>query len=455
VSGDRLRGDHELDGRLAGASLLGWLRPAFRLALGHWPFTLGAGFASIGIATATAMLPGLPVGGVAALYADLAIRSLYDLLAASFVTVVAYRLLAEAERVGAVNDWQHTLIRTVQIAGIWWIAACIVGGILLMISWTTFLAGVSSLSRMNDVGDLVGTIVRNRVLGVVIGVVVFLLTPVATAIGVACALSTVHAVRSRDSAFDAVRKSLRLAFDQIWRVIVPTYVLLIVWFLVSLLVMLLALGGLAPGFRLAMFLGIVGSVFAVAYGIALTFVIERTYVPELTQPEGEAATPPPTSAEPRGGAAAAQSSARANAPPAYTGPAQNVAAQIAADLRANQVARLAENVEHGLAADPKFFVGQPDSTLALAKRLGALARPDLALRVMQPYLKEHRQHRQHFTTALFAADVLARDPRRLAEAARFLGQLKTLYPREPMVDQLIKSTERSIAAAAKPTPQPT
>ena len=44
-------------------------------------------------------------------------------------------------------------------------------------------------------------------------------------------------------------------------------------------------------------------------------------------------------------------------------------------------------------------------------------RSDLALRILQPYVKEQQLHRLHLTGALLAADLLARDTQQLAAAA--------------------------------------
>jgi hypothetical protein len=144
-------------------------------------------------------------------------------------------------------------------------------------------------------------------------------------------------------------------------------------------------------------------------------------------------------------------------PPAPLGPLptapREIADLLAADLTANRLQRLAETVEHGLAADARFFLPHPDQTLAVAKRLSAAQRADLALRIVQPYLKEHRGHRQHLTVALFVANLL-RDLKRLQDAAKFLTQVKALYPQEPMVDQLIKITDKAIAAASPAPPEP-
>jgi hypothetical protein len=54
---------------------------------------------------------------------------------------------------------------------------------------------------------------------------------------------------------------------------------------------------------------------------------------------------------------------------------------------------------------------------------------------------------------LFVANLL-RDLKRLQDAAKFLTQVKALYPQEPMVDQLIKITDKAIAAASPAPPEP-
>lgn len=50
--------------------------------------------------------------------------------------------------------------------------------------------------------------------------------------------------------------------------------------------------------------------------------------------------------------------------------------------------------------------------------------------------------------ALYVANLLLNDLCRKAEAARFLGQVKAPYPNEPMVDQLMKATEKAVAESA-------
>lgn len=52
-----------------------------------------------------------------------------------------------------------------------------------------------------------------------------------------------------------------------------------------------------------------------------------------------------------------------------------------------------------LGADPRFVAARPDYTVALAERMAQAQRADLALRVLQPYVKEQQQHRLHLAGA--------------------------------------------------------
>jgi hypothetical protein len=123
-------------------------------------------------------------------------------------------------------------------------------------------------------------------------------------------------------------------------------------------------------------------------------------------------------------------------------------------LRVNSASELADLVERGLTADARFFADHPESTVALAKRMVQAQRPDLALRILQPYVKDHQGHRLHLTGALLAAELLARDANQLPAAARFLARVKVLYPDEPMVDRLIRLTDKAIAESGSASPQP-
>lgn len=427
---------HELDDRLADANMFAWYGPSFRLAFKHWPVSLAACLVSIALNQAFFFvltftpwlhygLPGLVTGA----------GGLFHAIVFVVLGAVAYRFVAQRENVGEVNAWGFLIVRALQIAAVWLVAAALVTGAIV-------LGAVGFGMALNDFADL-GTLI---VLGVILLVVLFLLMPIWFSLAVAGALSTVYAVRSAEGPFGAVAASLRLAFEQKWRVFWPSYLLAILAAVLYWVVNILQ----SAFFGFGLVLALLTTFVTTAVGIMMTFVIERAYAPHLTLPEGGEAgaelpsrpkpglVPPPPRARP----------AAASAAPLPTAPSE-IAALLASDMSAHRVQRVVETVEAGLAADTRFFVAQPDHTLTVAKRLAAVQRSDLALRLMQPYLKEHREHRQHLTVALYVANLL-RDMKRAPDAVRFLAQVKTLYPNEPMVDQLIKITNKALAAEGAP-----
>ena len=496
MSSEGLRYEHGLDRQLADSRLFAWIRPAIHMAIKHWPIAVGAGFATLCALRGLAWVDIVPwSGGLVWSVVESAINATFLVLALSLIEVITYRLLVEKERLGVLNDWGLTLIRTTQIALIWWTASVIVVGVIVYLSFVMLIRDLNALSELQEPLDFVALYARNRFWDIVQLIVYFALAPVFASVAVAALLSNIHAVRSRKPALDCIRDSFRLAFDQRWRVFLGSLIIALVAWLLDFL------GRRIPetdfSFPFAFRYYIEQSVIfaSAAFGLGMTFVIERAYAAHLTLPEESeggaplpgGASPTDTAPSPGGGPPsqpvgamqrasgarapmASPSPAVAIAPPAQassTAPAAPlaqasvtassalppaaphvIAAEIADALRTQQIHRLAENVERGLAADKNFFVSQPDNTLVLAKRLDSQRRSDLALRIALPYLKTQRGHRQHFTTALFVADVLGRDPQRLTEAARFLAQVKALYPREPMLDQMIRKTDDAIAAAA-------
>jgi hypothetical protein len=433
VTDKGLRQGHELDPRLAGANMLAWFRPMFRLLFRHWPITFGAGVAALVVEHLIARLPWpwLQPWWV------IALNGFVQTLALTLVVVSAYRVVAQRESVGtalALNEWSPTLLCAAQIAVVWTALACIAAGAL-------FLAGkalTGLLPQLGSAGAVILVLFFYAVL--VIPIVLFLLAPLWATLAVASALSSVHAVRSLENGLGAVLASLRLAFDQKWRVLWPSYALGL------LAIALYALFTYASIVSSALPAGIVQflTIALTAMGVAMTFVVERAYLPDLgLEPTDEL----PTAAAPGapGAGVGAPAPNRGAAAVAAPSTAADVAALIEDELRSNRTYRLVELVERGVALDANFFAGHPDSTIALAKKLVQAERSDLALRLLQTYLKENRGHRLHLTAALLVANVLARDPRRLADAARFLSQVKTLYPNEPMVDQLMRTAQKAIA----------
>ena len=446
-----LRQGHELDAELAGANLFGWILPAIGLLFRCWPITLGGGVAAVIGEYLLGRLP-WPLferGWVAILH------SVLSGLVYALVVVTAYRILAwkeSSQTALGVNTASRALLVGAQVYVVWTVAILIVAGILM-------LMGIAVGAMLDRSAASAGSIIVGIFFGVLaLPLLILLLSPLWAILSVAGALSTAHAVRSGENGFGAVLVSLRLSFDQKWRVFWPSYVigLLIVGLLVLRWFVQVddsLIYGPNGRYVLAAF-----TIASCAFGLAMTFVIERAYAPDLglswDGTDNAAATPPPAGVDPSTPAGAIAPTALApaaaagvasSASPAPATPSE-IAAMIDQDLRSNQTRRLAELTERGLAADARFFVTHPDSTITLAKKLGQVERADLAVKVLSPFLKDHRAHRLHLSGALLAANLLAKDRKRLPEAARFLERVKALYPNEPMVDQLIRSTAKAIAA---------
>lgn len=420
------RSEHELDAELADANMFAWYVPTFALAFKHWPISLAVGLAALGLDWALARLPWPYFGGP--WWVQLS-RAYLDALTYLVLVAAAYRFLAEREGVGTVNEWGETLFRAAAIATIW-----VVGGALVFGGFTlaTMAVGIAVVPDDAQAFLALGAFV------LVVLLVAFLLMPIWFSLGVASALSSVHAVRSLEGPFGAIGASLRLAFGQKWRVFWPSYLLAIL--VIALFVAAFFMRG--PFVLRGVWLVDVATFLSTALGVTMTFVIERAYAPHLAATDAgaldAAARPADGPSPPRGRGAPVPVAALPEAPRA-------VADLLAADVQGHRFGRVVETVEHGLKADARFFLPHADHTLSVAKRLSAAQRADLALRLVQPYLKEHRGHRQHLTVALFVANLL-REQNRLQDAAKFLTQVKVMYSHEPMVDQLIKITAKAIAA---------
>jgi hypothetical protein len=472
-----MRRGHPFDAKLANARLFAWFPPAFQLLMRHWLVALGA---NIAVLVITKTITGLRWWHLVTSWWELVLYSIVLATVISVVPVTAYRVIARRESRGTaleVNGWGETMIRTVQIVVVWTVGTYLVGWLFLQAGKQAF-ALLPAFASRDPIA--VATYVSIAAL-----IALFLLSPLWATLTVASLLSTAHAVRSIDNGLDAVLSSLRLAFDQMWRVFWPSYavgsIVMGAYGAVSYLAIRFGSVGWLP-LRIVDVAGIIIG----AMSIAMTFVIERAYAPNLglvvldddhdAPAKPARAAPAPQGqrpagggqAAPGGGAAAgtAQQAAAGDGAPAASSqhaapvgesgvaPAAataDIAALIERDLRANRVPRLVALVEEGLAADAKFFAGQPDSTIALAKRIVQAGRPDLALRLLQPYVIEHRGHPHHLTGELLVANILMRDPSRRIEAASYLEQVKAAYPDEPMVDQLIKATSKPIAPAGTAT----
>ena len=179
MSSEGLRYEHGLDRQLADARLFAWIRPAIYMAIKHWPIALGAGFATLCAWRGLAWVDIVPwSGGLVWWIIESAINATFLVLALSLIEVVTYRLLVEKERLGVLNDWRLTLIRTTQITLIWWIAIVIVVGVIAYLSFLMLIRDLNALGEMQEPLDFVALYARNRFWDIVQLIAYFALAPV-------------------------------------------------------------------------------------------------------------------------------------------------------------------------------------------------------------------------------------------------------------------------------------
>ncbi len=432
---------HPLDAELADTNLFAWFRPAFEVLGRNLLLTLAAGVVMLLLARLLAELPW--PSAISASWGMRTLQAFLSYVAFTAVGLAAYRTLARSEgaryAVDEVTPWARMAVVGIELCVVWTFAAMIVQFGL----WLIAKPIGSWLSGHGEAGWQMVVFVITYA-KYMIAVLVFILAPIWMMLGISSSLAQAFAVRSPESGLDAVLSALRLVFGQRARVLGPA---LIIGAGLGLLILL--------EFNTDFLPSVIGKpvfidtlmIVSCAFGIAMTFVIERAYAPDLGLRIADDDV-----SDPGGLPTATAPDAPLPAPPAAA-PA-DVAAIIESEMRNNRTTDLVSLVERGLGADPRFFAGRPDYAVALAKRMVQAQRTDLALRILQPYVKEQQQHRLHLTGALLVADLLARDAQQLPAAARFLAQLKALYPNEPMVDRLIRLTDRALAKSGSGSPQP-
>lgn len=436
---------HPLDAELADTNLFAWFRPAFQVLGRHLLLTLAAGVAVLLASKLLAELPWPPV--IVASWGMRTLRFFLSYVVITAVGLAAYRTLAQMEgvrhAVDEVTPWARVAVVGLELCVVWTLAG-------MMIQFALWLIAKpigSWLSHHGESGwQLVVWVITYA--KYVIAAFIFILSPLWMMLGVSSSLAQAFAVRSPESGLDAILSALRLVFGQRGRVLGPALVigaglglLVLLEFKVDFLPNVIA----KPAFINTL------TVVSVAFGVAMTFVIERAYAPDLGQRVAAddglpdlGGSPNPTSPNAPSPSLAGPTSPAPSASAPPTAAPADVAALIESEMRNNRTADLVSLVQDGFATDARFFAARPDHAVALAKRMVQAQRPDLALRVLQPYVKEQQQHRLHLTGALLAADLLARDAQQLPAAARFLAQLKALYPNEPMIDRLIRLADRAM-----------
>ncbi|MEZ5500667.1 MAG: hypothetical protein R3E77_14740 [Steroidobacteraceae bacterium] len=424
---------HPLDRNLSQRNLLAWFAPASRLALQHWPIVLAAtALAFLAQWLASLMMPD-----------NVLTRSVWSLIlpwaleyaALTIVAVLAYAMLAGREGAlhgcGRVNERPAMVGRSLEICMFWTIFAAVFTSLLILLVKLV----VAMIPAIGAKG--VGVLILVAVYGLIaLPILTFLLAPLWVFFAVAALLSHARVARASESGVDAVLRSLARVWGQKWRILLPSYLIAAIMAVVLFALMKLRLISIVgPGTAW----GLLFSSAFVGFGVALTFVIERCYAPELGMDEDYDAAADPRPSTPMRASAPAPTPAPAPAPApaadAAASPTSTVeaAAQVAEVMLSDRKAPVAAAVEQGLALDPRFFLEREDQTVALAKRLAQERRPELALRILQPFVKEKRSHPMHLSAALLVVDLLARALKQPEPARKLLAQLRELYPGDNMV----------------------
>ena len=316
-----------------------------------------------------------------------------------------------------------------------------------------------------------------------IGMLIFLLAfaPFWVGLSIRYSLSFARIVRTEEGPVEAFRLAWQRVSAESWRYFWPSYVVMLVFIGASVLLALMS-RLVGDSEVLSWLLSVLGF----GLSIAFAFILERVYDTSLgCEPGVEAGTIDPKDSDPSTmspsgavgvGIAAASSKgvgsasavALTNSPGSQVTPSQfaalleqrayterDLAGLMArcADLGASLVVarpqflslaqgpRFAEAVilmEAALKGDSRFFAPTPDLVTPLSKRLASGGRPELALKILQPFVRENRDHKLHLSAALFAALLLVEHLKKPDVAKQFLRQLKQLYPDEKFIDQQLK-----------------
>jgi hypothetical protein len=488
ADGDEPVAVHPFDARVAEANLFGWVRPVWELLQRHAPILAAAGLVSLAVQW---LLPFVAVSSP--LFETRVWPRVVDFLVAlavnSGVFASAYAVLAQREgrpyRLGAIEPWGGMFVRAFGLAVLWTLT-----GVAIALAFG--LAGVVIVKAFGGEQLIGAGIAGFALLGlaVVIGaaLVLILFAPLWAGLAIRYSLSFVRIVRTNEGPVTAFRLAWQRVSEETWRYFWPAYVLVAAT--VSWALLTYKLPAIDPGGWVSRVLAVI----AFAVGIAFAFVIERVYDTSLgfdpdaplavaTLAPRSPASPAPTArtATATNRPATSQPLAQAGAPSATNRqdsgaspvsppvPPAEFAALIAqhnysprelrgllgrcsdkpasfAAIRA-QILPLAQGpriatavilVEEALTADPRFFADEPDVVTPLAKRIASGGRPDLAVKLLQPFVREQRQHKLHLTASLFAAHLVAQNLKKPDAAKQFLLQLKQMYPQEPLIDQQLK-----------------
>ncbi len=480
--------EHPLDSSLATANLFAWGRPTLEIMRRHWLMLLGVGTASffvswiLGFARVSRPVFD-PHWWAPALDAAVA------MIATSWLFAGSYTLLAAREgighRLGHVEPWPSILGRAAGLAVLWLAVsvAIVIAGALVAIAIAGLFGNVGT-AALNPIAwfALIGASLIFFMAGALI-----LFAPFWIGLWIRYALSHARVARSKEGPWTAFRAAWQRVSAGSQRHFWPAYAVVIGLLVVTISVVWL-LSWIDPSGWALRLAGI--PTFAAC--VALTFVIERAYDPMLgSEPDCvvERSSPPHTS-PPGMTRTLASSRTAATTPiaapltpasaPTPTGPAMTASsgAPVPADqlatlvlqhtysvremrgllgrcqdkrtglealrphlLKLAQGPRVAEAVilvEAALTLDARFFADEPEIVTPLAKRVAAGGRADLAVKLLQPFVREQRGHKLHLSASLYAAHLVGQNLRKPEAARQFLLQLQGMYPNEPLIEQQLK-----------------
>ncbi|MBK6598426.1 MAG: hypothetical protein IPG25_11320 [Proteobacteria bacterium] len=463
----RVTGIHPFDAVLADRRLLGWGGSLLDLLRRQWRILL-AGALAIALVQLITPLLAISHQTIELRLWPRLIDSLVALTLSSFVYAASYAALARREGaahgLAHVEPWQSLPLRGLLLASIWGAVGLILTGVALLIVFSLVkLFASSALSG----GGLAGLLALGYAGALFVPLLLFLLAPLWVGMLLRYALSYARIVRTDESAWTAFSLAWQRVSAENWRYFSHAYVAMLL--VAAVLAAYIAVRWVAPG-PIATLTSILLGMASLMVTVAGAFVAERALDPSLGLTLG-AAPPSDPAATPTAGATAAAANDKAKQAPTTLAPLdtptfQSLIAAQARDPRevrtllgrcTDQVAalhavrqqilplaqspRLAEAivlVEAALTHDARHFANDPDIIMPLAKRLAAGARSDLAVRLLQPFVREQQQHKLHLTAALYAAHLVAQTLNKPTVARQFLANLKRLYPHEPLIDQQLK-----------------
>src|SRR5258705_5598959 len=276
MSGQIPKFAHPLDSQLAEANVFAWLGPMFQILGRHWLLALAGGVAPVTVEWLIAKLPWPPYMSLAS-WGMRAFHAAVTTAAAMIVAVMAYRLIAHREglryRIGEVNAAGDAALRAAQVAIAW-----IVFGLLIQLA--LYLLVKMLVALFSSVGPQSANMLMAIVVVTYYGwpLIICLLAPIWFMLGVSNALSQAHAARSLQGPISVVLNSLRLVFGQKWRGFWPAFSL---GAPVSCLIYLELKFNFIPAALVTPTSVNLLIVLSVAMSLAMMFVIERIYAPDL------------------------------------------------------------------------------------------------------------------------------------------------------------------------------